>query len=119
MRSYPIAGITGDSAEAIRASLPLLPEIVELIFDTPMVTFGRRPLSAVIDPARVRPDALAELERTAGGGLFTSDHWIHKECLRLLALCGLRVSMDPDGAMAVLKQQERWMLRLGALAATG
>lgn len=117
MRSYPIAGAVGEDAEAIRASLPLLPEIVELIFDTPMSAFGRRPLSAVIDPARVRPDELAALERTAGGGLFTSDHWIHKECLRLLALCGLRVSTDPDRAVAALKQQESWMLRLGGLAA--
>jgi len=117
MRSYPIAGVVGENADAIRSSLPLLPEIVELIFDTPMAAFGRRPLSAVIDPARVRPDALAELERNAGGALFTSDHWIHRECLRLLALCGLRVSTEPDGAVATLKQQERWMLRLGTLAA--
>jgi hypothetical protein len=118
IRSYPVAGAIGENAEMIRASLPLLPEIVELIFDTNMSAFGRRSLSAVIDPARVRPDALAELERVAGGGLFTSDHWIHKECLRLLALCGLRVSAEPDGAVAMLKQQESWMLRLGALAVT-
>lgn len=117
IRSYPIAGWAGEHAAAIERSLPLLPEIVELIFDTPMAAFGRQTLSAVIDPARVRPDALAALERTAGAALFTSDHWIPSECLRLLALCGLRMSTDPDQAVATLKLQETWMLRLGALAA--
>jgi len=115
VRSYPVAGDVGETIDAIRESLPLLPEIVELIFDTPMSAFGRRSLSAVIDPARVRPDALAELERAAGGALFTADPWIDGECLRLLALCGLRVAMAPEQAVATLKQQERWMLRLGEL----
>ena len=116
MREYPSSRASGDHAALIEGSLPLLPDIVELIFDTPMAAFGRRPLSAVIDPARVRPDALAELERAAGAALVTSDHWIRSECLRLLALCGLRVAVDPERAVATLKQQESWMLRLGAMA---
>jgi len=115
IQSYPVTRARGESAGAIEASLPLLPEIVELIFDTPMAAFGRRSLAAVIDPARVRPDALAELERSAGASLTTSDHWIRTESLRLLALHGLRAAVDPDQAVAMLEQQQRWMLRLGAL----
>src|SRR5439155_12976091 len=108
MQSYPLASARGEQAGVIEGSLPLLPEIVELIFDAPMVAFGRRPLSAVLDPARVRPDALVELQRIAGASLTTSDHWIRSESLRLLALYGLRAAADPDQAVATLKQQERW-----------
>lgn len=115
-QSYPLASARGEQAAAIEGSLPLLPEIVELIFDLPMLAFGRRPLSAVLDPARVRPDALLDLERVAGPALVTSDHWIRRESLRLLALHGLKAAADPDQAVATLKQQERWMLRLGAMA---
>lgn len=115
LQSYPLARARGESVAAIEASLPLLPEIVELIFDTPMAAFGRRSLSTVLDPARVRPDALAELERSAGASLTTSDHWIRSEGLRLLALHGLRAATEPDQAVAVLAEQERWMLRLGEL----
>jgi hypothetical protein len=60
---------------------------------------------------------LDELERKAGAALHTSQHWVTKECLRLLALGGLRIATHPDRAAEVLKQQEKWMARLGAAVA--
>ena len=81
-----------------------------------MRAFGGRTLTALIDPGRVKPEALADLELRAGGALHTSQHWIWTECLRLLALSGLRAAASPERAQEVLKRQEDWMLRLGMAA---
>jgi hypothetical protein len=67
----------------------------------------------LVDPGRVKPEALAQLEVLAGRALYASQHWIWSECLRLLALSGLRAAVMPDRASEILKQQEDWMLRLG------
>ena len=71
---------------------------------------------ALVDPGRVKPEALAQLELSAGGALQNSQHWIWSECLRLLALSGLRAATMPERAQEVLKRQEDWMLRLGMAA---
>jgi hypothetical protein len=109
-------GRSGEPAAAILlASQQALPEIVEAVFERPYRAFGGKSLADLLDPARVRPDALRELERSAGRALFNSSHWLDTESLRLLALSGYRVATEPDRAAEVLKQQEEWMLRLGAL----
>ena len=113
-RRHPLEPDPGDFRARLAASLPLLPRISEVCLRAPLRAFGGRPISAVIDPARVAPAALAELERRAGPALHTSQHWVTTECLRLLALSGLRVATHPERAMGILKQQERWMARLGA-----
>lgn len=114
---HPLDSIDEATADLIRGSVALLPEAVELIFHTPFKAFGQRSLAEVVDPKRVDPEALGELAQRAGPALFTSDHWIASECLRLLALCGLRVATTPERAPEVLQQQEDWMQRLGQLAA--
>ena len=58
---------------------------------------------------------LREMERKAGGAVFTSSHWIWNECIRLTALTGLRYATEPENGPQVLKQQEDWMIRLGHL----
>jgi hypothetical protein len=52
-------------------------------------------------------------ERAAGGSLFTSDHWIDSEPLRLLAICGYRVAVAPEKVDETLQLQNAWMHRLG------
>jgi hypothetical protein len=99
--------------ELLRASIPMLPSIVNAILRRPMRSFGGRPLSALIDPMRVSPGALEEMENRLGLALYTSMHWIWTESLRLLALNGLRISIMPDKAPELLKQQVAWMSRLG------
>jgi hypothetical protein len=78
-----------------------------------MRAFGGRPLISLVDPGRVKPEALAQLELRAGGALHTSQHWIWSECLRLLALSGLRAATMPERAHEALRRQEDWMMRLG------
>jgi hypothetical protein len=78
-----------------------------------MRAFGRRSLTTLVDPARVRPDALAALAHEAGPALGSSGHWVFGECLRLLALSGYRAATEPERATEIAEQFESWMLRLG------
>jgi hypothetical protein len=110
---YPLEKADAEIGTLLRASLPLLPNIVDALLRKPMRAFGERPLSAMIDPGRVSPKALVDMEHRLGVALFTSMHWIWTESLRLLALNGLHISMMPEKAPELLKQQVAWMLRLG------
>jgi hypothetical protein len=116
IEEYPLQKSEAETGSMLRASLPLLPTIVNVILRQPMRAFGGQPLSALIDPGRVSPEALQNLERRLGAALFTSMHWIWTESLRLLALTGLQVSTMPEVAPKMLKQQVEWMLRLGGAA---
>jgi hypothetical protein len=113
---YPSGNARGEMVDVVRRSTDLLPEIVELLFFEPMRAFGGQCLADAIHPARVKPEALYQLEQSAGAALFVSDHWISKECLRLVALSGLRATA-PGQMHAMLRQQEQWMLRLGKIVA--
>ncbi len=114
VHNYPLARAEGGVRVAIEASLARLPDLVEATFERRYAGFGGRALRDLVDPIRVRPDALAELERAAGGSLFTSDHWVDREALRMLAICGYRVAVAPDSVDETLKVQSAWMQRLGA-----
>jgi hypothetical protein len=113
--TYPVDDADG-SADLVRRSIDVLPEIVELLLCGPLRCLGGRSVQQVIDPGRVKPEALDELERTAGASLFISEDWIVRECLRLVALSGLRAAVAGNVPEA-LRQQEQWMLRLGRIAA--
>jgi hypothetical protein len=111
--SQPVAAAPSDARELIERSLPLLPRIAELCLLAPMRGFGGRPITALIDPLRVRPDALARLAQEAGGSLTTSSEWVRREGLRLLALTSFRAATEPDRSTEIAAQYEDWMLRLG------
>lgn len=113
--AHPLRAAAETAGPLLAASVRALPEIVALVFERRYRAFGGRSLVGALDPARVRPDALRELERTAGPSLYASSHWLGEECLRLLALSGYRIATEPERAADVLKQQEEWMLRLGSL----
>jgi hypothetical protein len=91
----------------------LLKTIVRLTLDTPMRAFKGRPLRALVQPERVSPAALAELEGRIGPALFTSAHWLWTEPLRILALTGLRAADRPRQLDDILQTQQDSMLRLG------
>lgn len=110
---YPLRGARAGTAELLRASLPMLPRVVELTLHTPMRAFGDRPLAALINPERVKPATLAAMEQQLGAALYTSMHWIWTEALRLLALTGLYVATMPEKRADTFKLQGEWMLRLG------
>ena len=117
-RSYPLENAESTIRELLRRSLPLLPQVVEISLRTPMRAFKGRPLIALIDPERVKPETLMQLERRIGPALYTSPHWVWAEPVRLLALTGLRAATLPRRALEILRQQKAWMLRLGAALQT-
>ena len=111
--AHPLASAPPETRELIERSLPLLPRIAELCLLAPMRCFGGKPLVELVDPLRVRPDALARLSQEAGGALTTSPHWLRQEGLRLLALSSYRSATEPERAAEIAQQYEDWMLRLG------
>ena len=111
--SQPVATAPTEARELIERSLPLLPRIAELCLLAPMRGLGGKPITALVDPLRVRPDALARLAQEAGGSLTTSSDWVRREGLRLLALTSFRAATEPDRSTEIAAQYEEWMLRLG------
>jgi len=113
-RQYPLQ-LGGEARELFEQSVTLLPLAASLVLKAPFRAFGNRPLVALVNPARVSPRALEELERAAGQAAFTSPYWIWNESIRLLALTGYRASESAASMRDALIQQERWMLRIGGL----
>jgi hypothetical protein len=111
--AHPLERAPAELRGFLAASVDRLPRIAEVCLRRPAAAFGGRPLTALVDPARVRPDALAALVRDVGPSLFTSAHLVRTECLRLLALSGYRSATEPERAVEAAQQFERWMLRLG------
>jgi hypothetical protein len=116
VHQHPLERADAEIVQLIRLSLPLLPRIVELILLTPMKSFGGRALSALVNPDRVKPEALDQMERQLGAALYTSTHWVWTEALRLLALTGLKLAVHPEHAAEILTRQSDWMLALGGAA---
>jgi hypothetical protein len=111
--TYPIRAAASQTQRLVEQSVPLLPRIVQLTLDTPQRAFHGRPLRALIQPERVSPAELQALRERLGVSLYTSMHWLWTESLRLLALTGWQLAVDPLNAAEVLKLQEASMLRLG------
>jgi len=114
IRAYPVESAPPGVRALVETSVLLLPRIAELCLLAPMRGFAGRPLVALVDPLRVRPDALTRLAQEAGGALTTSSHWVRLEALRLLALTSFRAATEPERSAEIAKQYENWMLRLGA-----
>ena len=110
--AHPVASAPPDTRALVERSLPLLPRIAELCLLAPLRGFGGKPVASLVDPLRVRPDALARLAQEAGGALTTSSHWLRGEALRLLALTSFRAATEPEGSAEIARQYEDWMLRL-------
>jgi len=94
-----------------------LDDVAEIVLRRPYRAFGDRPLTALADPLRVRPDALSDLHRDAGPALWTSSYWLTREPLRILALSAYQVATEPAATPDLLAATRAWMQRLGALAA--
>lgn len=110
---YPLQRVPGATGALLRACPLLLPQIVRITLLQPMRAFDGKSLAALINPDRVRPQTLLELEQQLGAALYTSMHWVWTEALRLLALTGLNMATMPDKRMSPMAHPEEWMLRLG------
>jgi len=113
---HPLERAGEEAGALIRASLPILARAADLCLHQPMRGFRGRSISDLVNPDRVRPSTLEEMERKVGVALFTSTHWVWTESLRLLALTGWRMATAPERAVDFMKQQQAWMLRLGGTA---
>jgi hypothetical protein len=111
--AHPVCRAPADVRGLLERSIPRLPRLVEVCLREPTRAFGGRALTDLVDPMRVRPDALRELARDAGASLGLSSHWLWSESLRLLALSGYRAATEPDRTPEIAAEFETWMLRLG------
>lgn len=111
--AYPVREAPAHTRPLLEQSVPLLPRIVRLVFDTAQRAFRGRPLRALVPPERVGPAELRALEERLGASLYTSMHWVWTECLRSTALTGLHLASGSTAAGTVLELQEAAMLRLG------
>ncbi len=110
---YPLRDAPPYSSGLVASILPQLPRIVDVALLTPLACFRGQRLADVVDPQRVAPGALRELQHKGAGGIFTSSHWIWTECIRLTALTGLLYATEPEAGPRFLKQQEDMMIKLG------
>ncbi len=116
IHTYPVDRLDATQRRLLEVSRLALPELVDLIFHTALRAFGGRTLTELVDPVRVRPDALDALERQAGPALYVSSHWVQTECVRLLALSSYKAATSAEHAREVIKEQEGWLFTLGRLA---
>ena len=111
VRRHPPDGGDPGAAAVARQSIPYLGALVDVCTRAPMRAFAGRPLSALADPRRVSPAALAALARQAGPALYTSSYLQRLEPLRILAWTVLRAGSG--GAPAGQPDVEAWLRRLG------
>jgi hypothetical protein len=107
--SHPPTSADSTLAPLLDRSRARLPQIAAACLEAPVPALGGRPMTSVLDPARVSPAALAELERSAGAALWTSPHWRQIEGIRLVALAGLREAERPETARDWTNRIRTWM----------
>jgi hypothetical protein len=110
---YDIKLVNFSSVGLINLCTTALTDAVQIILASPFHCFGNKSLSQLIPPERAGPQALLELERTAGPALYTSHAWIWKECIRLLALNGYKIGVGKGDLEQLYREQEEWMIKLG------
>ncbi len=115
---HPLERCPPDIRPVLAASLKTIRRVTEIVLYEPYRAFGHRPLTALIDPRRVSPAALEELEGQAGATAFSSPYWAWNEAIRLMALNGYRAGLGRAELRKATAAQEQWMLRLGALYST-
>ena len=97
-------------------SIEAMPRIAEACLSAPVPALDGRPMTSELDPARVSPAALGELERVGGAGLWTSAHWRQKEGIRIVALAGLREAERPETATMWIERARQWLTAEAAAA---
>ena len=109
LASHPITAVDPVVQSLLGRSRARIRRIAAACLTAPVPALGGRPMTAVLDPARVAPAALAALERQAGPALWTSPHWRRQEGIRLVALAGLREAEHPSEASAWIDRARTWM----------
>jgi len=108
---YPIASAEATLRPLLARSKAAMPRIAEACLSAPVPGLGGRPMTDVLDPKRVSPEALAELEHTAGAALWTSPTWRQREGIRIVALAGLREAECPETAPMWIERARSWFTK--------
>ncbi|QIM22526.1 hypothetical protein G7075_17630 [Phycicoccus sp. HDW14] len=108
LAANPLERADESTAPLLRRSHERMDRIARTCLTTAVPGFGGRPVTVVVDPQRVSPRALVELERSAGAALWTSPHWRQAEGIRIVALAGLREAEHPDRAGQWVERAEAW-----------
>ncbi len=111
-QQYDIRMMQMPGLEITRGCAEQVERMAHRCLHTAFKAFGGRTAAQLVDPQRVSPKTLDELERSAGPALYTSPIWLHREPLRTLALNSLRIATEADPAPHY-RRQERWMGALG------
>jgi hypothetical protein len=105
---YPAERADATLRPLLIRSRTAMDRIARACLSAPVPALEGRPMSSVLDPARVSPASLAELERTAGPALWTSGHWRRTEGIRIVALAGLREAERPETASVWINRARDW-----------
>ena len=106
---HPLSRADDTLRPLLARSLGAIGKIARACLAAPIPALSGRPMTSVLDPARVSPDALAELERTAGPALWSSPHWRRSDGIRILALAGLREAEKPSSAEHWISRARAWL----------
>jgi len=112
---HPLERAPNGLREFLGACVAALPQMAAAVLRGRYRAFAGQAITSVVDPRRVSPAALAQLERSLGAAAQTSPYWIWNESIRLLALNGYRAAEGAMGLREAAVRQEQWMLRLGGL----
>ena len=107
--AHPVTRAEPTTVPLLRRSQHRMGQLAATCLDLQVPGFRDRPIGALIDPRLVSPTALAQLERTAGPGLWTSPYWRRTEGIRVIALAGLREAERPDRASEWIGRARTWM----------
>jgi hypothetical protein len=112
LQQYDIRVMQAPGLALTKACAEHAEHMAKRCLSTAFQCFGGRTAVQLVDPQRVSPAALNELERTAGPALHTSPVWLHREPLRTLALNSLRIATEAEPTPHY-RRQEKWMSTLG------
>jgi hypothetical protein len=113
-RRHPPGAMGAATAAVAEISVAAMDELVDVCTRQPMRSLGGAPLARVLDPRRVHPEALRDLEQQAGGSLLTSSYLRRRDSLRILAVLAARTVTDPAHTRENRARLRAWVCDLGA-----
>jgi hypothetical protein len=109
--SHPATNVDATLTPLLNRSRERMAAIAGACLTAPVPALGGRPMTSVLPVERVSPQALSDLERSAGAALWTSPHWRQTEGIRIVALAGLREAERPETASAWIDRARTWITR--------
>ncbi|QNJ96394.1 hypothetical protein HZU40_30260 [Mycolicibacterium fluoranthenivorans] len=111
---HPVERAPEGAAGITRVSIAAMGDILDICTRVPMHAFHGVPFTAVVDPRRVSPAALASFAAASGDSLGTSSYLRRRDPLRVFAVLAGRTLEDPVRAGEHRSRLRRWVADLGA-----